>query len=265
MDYEVLRLKNDRFDMPYLKIPGGKKTLVVLPGMSLRPISIAPEGFASAFSSFCDEYTIYLFDRKENMEDDYSIQDRADDIVEACKILDLKDIYLYGASMGAFMCAHIGFKYPKLAKKIVHASGCYYLNETSEAFMDNVIKYCDEKNVRSLVSYSARMIYSKEFNEANRDSLIKAFSDLNDYEIKQYKADAIAFKKEGYLLNDLEKIEAQTLIVVSKKDVIFGYEPSLIMSLKIKNCECVVYDDYSHAVYDEAPDFRDRMKKFFDN
>lgn len=263
MDFEVKTFKNDKFEMKYTKIGDGKRNFVMIPGMSLRPIFLSAQTLALNYADFKD-YTIYCFDRKENMNEDYSIEDRADDVMEVCNALGLKDLYVCGVSLGGFMAQYIGFKYPKLVKKIVIASSSYYLNESGEAFMDKVIELGNQKDVRGLASYSIRQIYSKEFNDKYRDTLVKSFENIPDYEINQYKMDAIALKRADYLLNDITKIEAKTLIVASKLDKIFGYEPSLLMSLKIKDNLCVLYDEYSHAVYDEAPDFRGRLKEFFD-
>ena len=264
MEYEVKNIKTEKYDMPYILMHGGPKNMIVIPGMGFRPISSSPEGFVNAFSSFLDEYTIYLFDRKQNMDDDYSIKDRSDDIIDACKKLGLKNLYVYGASMGGFITQHMCIDYPEMIKKAVIASASYYLNEIGEDFMDNIIKYGEEKDVKNLVAFSIRRIYSKEFNDLNHEGIMKTYADMNEYEIKQYEEDAIAFKKEGYLLKDLEKVETDILLIASKEDNVFGYEPTLLMAYKIKNNECVIYDGYSHGVYDEAPDFRDRMRAFFD-
>ena len=39
---------------------------------------------------------------------------------------------------------------------------------------------------------------------------------------------------------------------------------SVISSADALGCECVLYDGYSHAVYDEAPDYRTHLKRFFE-
>ena len=265
MEFEVKEIKNEKFTITYTKIGHGPKNFIMIPGMSLKPVNLSAAAIANSFRMFNDEYTIYCFDHKINADENYSIEDKANDVVECCKILGLKNLYLYGASLGGFVVLNIAIKYPELVKKVVVVSSSYYLNESSKAFMDKVIDLVNQRDVRSLLSYSLRMIYSEEFNNKFKDFFIKSNQDLSEYYMDQYKYEAISLKRARYLLNDLPRIKAKTLIIVSKKDKIFGYEPSLLMSIKIPNCECILYDDYSHAVYDEAPDLRDRLKKFFDN
>ena len=50
----------------------------------------------------------------------------------------------------------------------------------------------------------------------------------------------------------------------SNDDKIFGGETTKNLAKKI-NCEYYLYNEYGHAVYDEAPDFRGRMLKFLQN
>ena len=47
-----------------------------------------------------DDFTIYLFDRRNELPDSYSIYDMAKDTASAIKALGLKDICLFGASQG---------------------------------------------------------------------------------------------------------------------------------------------------------------------
>ena len=63
---------------------------------------------------------------------------------------------------------------------------------------------------------------------------------------------------------DLWKIRCKTLVIWSNNDLIFGWESAKNLAEKL-NCELYLYDNYGHAVYDEAPDFRNRMLKFLCN
>ena len=85
------------------------------------------------------------------------------------------------------------------------------------------------------------------------------YSDLSEYELKQLRAQVS--DRSFYILDRLDKIKARILLIAAQGDRIFGIDPTLQMAYKM-NVECVIYDDFSHAVYDEAPDMRERMLKF---
>ena len=263
IEFENNTFKNDKFEMNYLKFGKGDKNMVVIPGVSLIPICKSPAAVISAYEMFAKDYTVYLFDRKSNMERPYHTLDMAKDTLEAIKSLGLKDLYIYGASQGGNIALHIGILYPKLVKKLVIASSSYYMNGSCYDFFSRINEYVEENDIRSLSSYMLRKIYSKEFCEANLDNLIKYFAGATTESDKKDLYACTDTSDNFYLLDDLDKIKAKVLLIASKLDDVYGYEPTLHMALKL-NCDCVIYDEYSHAVYDEALDFRDRMKAFFD-
>ena len=61
------------------------------------------------------------------------------------------------------------------------------------------------------------------------------------------------------------KIACLVQVMGSKDDQAVGGEASEQIAGQIQDCELKMYDDYGHAVYDIAPDFRERMKWFFFN
>ena len=69
--------------------------------------------------------------------------------------------------------------------------------------------------------------------------------------------------KDFDVTNDLRKIACPVLVIGSRSDKVFGGDASVQIMEKIAGCEIFMYDDYGHAAYDIAPDYRERMLKFF--
>ena len=63
--------------------------------------------------------------------------------------------------------------------------------------------------------------------------------------------------------DELTKIQCPTLILGGRQDQIVGPEGSLVLSEKIPGAMLYLYDDYGHALYEEATDFHRRVKRFF--
>lgn len=259
---EVKSFNNDKFEMKYTVFGNGPKTFVIIPELVIRPIYLNTKSLEERYKSFEDEYTIYCIDRKENMEESYTIEEMALDALTLIHELHLKNIYLYGVSLGAMIATYMAIKEPKLIKKMVLVSTSYYMNDNAIDFMDKMINYIDQKDSRSLVSLIVRTVYSDEFVKEHKEKMINHYADLSDYELRQIK-NQLVNTSNFYLLNDLNKITAKTLIIASKGDKIFPIDLSLRMVLAL-NCDCVIYDDYGHGLNHEADDFIDRLKNYLD-
>ena len=259
MDYSTDIIKTAEFEMRYMRFGNGKKILVIIPGISFRPVSSVPQALADSFKDFAEDYTVYCFDRKENMPVPYSVKDMAEDTVKAIRELGLGRFDLYGASQGGMISLYIAANYPEMVRKLIVASSGAYMCEGAVEFFDRINGFLKEGNVRSLVKYCISMIYTKEFADKWMDQLITYYSDMNDYELLQFAAQVS--DSSFYILDKADRIKAETLLIAATGDRIFGINPTLQLAYKM-GIECVIYDDFSHAVYDEAPDMRERMLKF---
>ena len=64
------------------------------------------------------------------------------------------------------------------------------------------------------------------------------------------------------VLDDLKKIQCPVLVIGSKQDHVFNWE-RIKQTADVLGCESYFYEEYSHCVYDEAPDYKARLKAFF--
>ena len=64
-------------------------------------------------------------------------------------------------------------------------------------------------------------------------------------------------------LDDIKNIKCETLIIAGKLDLVFNYNDSIIINKNINNSKLYIYDNYGHALYDEALDFKERVYSFF--
>ena len=67
-------------ELNYCRFGNGKKIMVILPGLSLKPLSGNLEPIESAYELFKDDYTVYLFDYRDKQIENMSIEDMADDV-----------------------------------------------------------------------------------------------------------------------------------------------------------------------------------------
>ena len=66
------------------------------------------------------------------------------------------------------------------------------------------------------------------------------------------------------ITNEIEEIKIPTFVFASDLDPIFGLEASM-ETVNLLKCDYYIYKGYSHAFYDEAPDFKHRLMQWLEN
>ena len=69
--------------MDFFKFGRGRKTLVILPGLSVQSVMLSADAIEKAYCSLENDFTIYVFDRRKELPPVYSIDDMANDTAEA--------------------------------------------------------------------------------------------------------------------------------------------------------------------------------------
>ena len=247
-------------EMNYIKFGNGEKTMVILPGLSLKPVSNDSEAVIGAYQMFGDEYTVYLFDQRSDVDEGYTLDDMVNDTVSKIKELGLKDIYLYGVSLGGMLSQAITINHPELVKKLALTSTCSNFNK------DNFVEWIDlakNNKVEDLVNCFCELVYSKDTYEAIKPTLKDYASDVTEGQVHNFVIYAEA-AAHGDVSDEIYRINIPVLILGSKKDRIVSESDMLYLNEKITGSEIYLYDGYSHAVYDEAGDIKDRILNFFD-
>mgnify|MGYP000509005964 FL=1 len=54
--------------MKHIVFGSGTKNFVILPGLSVHSVMGLADAIAEAYKDFCEEYTVYVFDRAENIQ-----------------------------------------------------------------------------------------------------------------------------------------------------------------------------------------------------
>ena len=245
--------------MNYAKFGSGDKTMLIIPGLSLKPVTGDVKLIAKAYELFSNDFNVYLFDAREDISEGYSIEDMANDTLEKIDELGLSDIYLYGVSMGGMVCQYIVYKRPELVKKLVL---CSTVSKVEENEAIKSWKNCiDNQDVNKLVDSFMYYIYSKEFYDKYVAMFIKMNEDLSLEALNKVgiRIDAVS----NFDLSDEDKNnKVPTLVIGSKMDKVFDTK-SIKQLADDMNGTYYLYDEYSHAVYDECEDIKDRIYKFF--
>ena len=106
----------------YVTFGRGDKVLVIITGLSLQGLSdMSDLAIYSLFYRYAKEYTVYIFDRKDHIEEGISIENMADDLYQSLQELHIDNASIIGISQGGMIAQLFAIKYPQKVKKLVLA------------------------------------------------------------------------------------------------------------------------------------------------
>ena len=72
-------VRTESFTMDYMRFGKGSKTLVILPGLSVQSVMKFSGAVAESYRLLTDDFTVYLFERRNELPPSYSVYDMARD------------------------------------------------------------------------------------------------------------------------------------------------------------------------------------------
>lgn len=253
--------ENNSFKMNYYQFGKGKRHLVIIPGVSMDSIMNVAPMVEMAYSAFTEDYTIYLFDRREGIDSEISVRDMAEETVCVMKEIGITNADIFGASQGGMIALSIAAYHPELVHLIYISSTLARQNEISRETFKTWMELARGEDVKKLNQDINTRVYSKEYYE----KYANAFAVLEEKGTKEQMNRFYYLAKACYefdIYEDLDKIKCITYLTGSKKDNTLGFIGTKEIADVLK-CDYYIYDGFSHAVYDEDPDYIKNMHKFF--
>ncbi len=257
----IYTLQTESFSMDYAVFGEGNESLVILPGISLHSVMLSAEAVAAAYGCFAKDYTVYLFERKNGINAPYSVSEMADDTAAAMKKLGLNGVCLFGVSQGGMTAQLIAARYPELVKKAVFGSTMLKSSEYSMNNFRSLEELALSGDVEGLNRRFMNEIYSPEYIRKYAAAFEPFINDGTKEELDRFY----------YLLRACEDFDSSgeagnitcpVLVIGSAADKILSAEASPTLAEAI-GAKLYIYPGYGHAVYDEAPDYKQRLADFF--
>ena len=263
----VHTVKTDRFEMEYARIGSGPKPLVVIPGLSIKSVVKSAASLEGPYKIFRDKYTLYFFDRKKDATPGYSLQEMADDLVEALKAMNLLNVDVFGASQGGMIAQYIAIRHPEVIKRMVLGSSTSKAEPLQLEVIGNWARLAEAHDANGLVESFIENCFSEKFVQRYRRALLALYREVSDEEMDRFAIFAHACDfVDTY--NELGKIKCPMLVLSASKDHVTTPEASLKIIDKLKSenvpCESFMYEGYGHAVFDELPEYKERIFNFLE-
>ena len=258
-----ITLENTR--MNYVFFGYGKKVLIVLPGLSDGLTTVKGKALllASSYREFFKEYTVYMFSRKDEMPEGYSIRDMAADQAKALKVLGIDKVSIMGVSQGGMIAQAFAIDYPEMVEMLVVVVSAPRANEMIQENVRTWIELALQGDHKKLMIDTAEKGYTEKYLKKYRKMypVLGMVGKPKNYDRFLVNARAIL----GFdVQEELDKICCPTYIIAGGEDKTVGVEASYVMKERIRNSELYVYEKLGHAAYEEAKDFYHRVYEYLE-
>ncbi len=261
MGITIETIQTDRFRMDYFRFgTAGAQPVVILPGLSVISVMTFADSIAQAYRKLWD-FDVYLLDRRSDLPSEYSVADMARDTGEALDALSLREAYVIGISQGGMIAQALAMERPELVGRMVLGSTAARVTESVGAVIRSWISLAKSRAVDELMEAFAQAIYTEDFYRRNRKAYVALGRLVPEESLRRFII--LAEGTDGFDVYDgLEGIRCPVLVLGARNDRVLGWEASREIADKL-GCELFIYENYGHAVYDEAPDYLDRVSRFF--
>ena len=270
MHTTIETIKTSAFEMDYFRFGNGKKTAVILPGLSVKSVMDSADAVVKQYAIWEEEFTTYLFDRRKDLPAQYSVYDMARDTAAAMRHLGLSDVCLFGASQGGMIALALTIDNPDLVNRLALGSTTSRVVEedssaSAQASIASWIDLARAGDARTLYREFGKRIYPQVVFEQYKGILEGLGNFVTKEDLDRFVI--IAEGTDGFdVTSSLDRITCPVLVIGANDDAVIP--PTCSHELKegltaSSDCELYMYDGCGHAAFDTAPDYQQRLLDFF--
>ena len=249
--------------MDYIRFGGGRRVLVMLPGLgdALRSVKGTALPMAFMYRLLAKDFTVYMFSRKSDLSMGYTTRDMAKDQAEAMEKLGIEKADVFGVSMGGMIAQHLAADYPEKVNKLILAVTSAKPNPILQESINEWVSCAKRGDHTAFMDSNLRRIYSDDYYRKNKwlAPIVGRLTKPKSYDRFFVQADA-CLTHDAY--DRLQEITAPTLVVGGALDKALGGEASKEIASAIPGAELRMYDNWGHGLYEEEKDFNREVLAF---
>ena len=123
---------------------------------------------AAPYRKFFRDYTVYMFSRKNDMPEGYSIRDMADDQILTMKACEIGQAYVLGVSQGGMIAQYMAIDHPEMVTKLILAVTAPNANTVLQENVCGWIEMVKRGDHTALMVDTAEKMYSEKYLEKNQ-------------------------------------------------------------------------------------------------
>jgi len=242
--------------MDYIAFGKGERVMILLPGIGdgLKTARGMAIPFALMYRQFAKDFRVFVFSRRRCLPQKYTTRDMACDQIAAMKALGIEQADVVGVSMGGMIAQWMAIDSPEKVGKLVLVVTASRLNETLKESLDAWRRCAEQGNYVELMLDSAKRMYTDAYLRKNK-WMISMMTRIGRPKSFQRFLIMCHACMEHQTYERLSQIHTPTLVIAGAKDRALGVEASKEMAQNIPQCRLQIYENYGHAVYEEAKGF----------
>lgn len=248
--------------MEYFSFGNGERAFVILPGVSTRSLMLSAMAVSAAYRAFGEVYTVYCFDRRRNMPDNYPVRQMAEDTAAVMQKLGIRDADIFGASQGGMIAMCIAIDHPELARKMVLGSTAARMDDQGRAGTDRWVTLAQSGDLTALTAELITSLYSENTIGKYKDMLLHMNDGMTQEDIRRFIIQTQALD-DFDITGELSKIQCPVLVIGSEGDKVLPPSQSRLIAEALNGSLYMYSSEWGHCVFDEAPDYKQRILDFF--
>ena len=264
----MLNAKNGRLhlavgDMDYVRFGAGEKVLVMIPGVGdgLKTVKGTALPFAILYRSMAKDFTVYMFSRRAELPAHMTTREMAEDLNLAMDALGLTGVSGLGVSQGGMIAQWLAIDHPERVARLILTVTLARPNPTMLKSIELWSDMARRGDYKGIMLDTAEKSYTPERfrKEKLAYALLGSVGKPRSFDRFLTQAEACAAHDAW---EELPRIQCPTLIIGGTKDAIVTGAASEEMAERIPGSRLYMYEGLSHGLYEEAPDFLQRVMDF---
>jgi len=256
-------LKMGNTSMDYIAFGTGKKILIIIPGLGDGLMTVRRKAlpFACMYRLFAKEFKVYVFSRKNNLEEGCTCRDMAHDLKLAMDMLGIEKANVLGVSQGGMIAEALAIDYPQKVERLILTVTIGRQNDCIQNVVNSWIKLARQNKFGEVMKDVTVRMYTEEYVQKYGFivPILGLYPTPKNPERFIIMATACIIHD---MYDELEKIKAPTLVIGGGKDRTVGPDAAKELADKIKGSELLMYPEYGHGLYDQAKDFKQKVYDF---
>ncbi|MFX0030621.1 MAG: alpha/beta fold hydrolase [Candidatus Hermodarchaeota archaeon] len=237
--------------LPFARIGDKEDFIVEIEALSFKnepPSGIRLKLFTGLAGLFTDKYTYYLVGRKQNVPEDFSFDDMANDYAKMFRREFKKPIIIIGASTGGQIAHYLAADHPDIIQKLIIISAAYKVSKKGAEIESQVAEYFKQKKYGRAFAVLLDLIWTSGIKRSIAKFFTRTFGKFvmgkieypNDL-LTEIRGDiAMDFKER------LKEIQAPTLILSGESDIEYTADLVRETAEGIPNARLILYKGYGH-------------------
>ena len=237
--------------LPYARIGNKPNYIVNIEALSFKhepPSGFMLKRFVKSFRPFMEEYTVYLIGRKQNLPEDYTFIDMANDYANLIRKEFQEPADIMGVSTGGQIAQYLAADHPDIVRKLIIISAAYQVSEKGANIEEKAAEYFKQGKYGKSLATILDLIFSSKV----KGSIAKFFTRLlgkrfigkiefpNDF-LTEVRGDIEMNFKER-----LKDIKAPTLVLSGDLDIEYTADLVRETAEGIPNSKLILYEGYGH-------------------